>query len=263
MKAFQNIIYKEGSTNKKHLLDVYAPKETNRYPVMIFVHGGSWYNGSKEWYQELGYHFASKQIVTVVINYRLGNETTYEGMAEDVAHAVKWTNEHIHLYQGDKDKIFVAGHSAGGHLAALVATNQRFLKKVGTDNLLRACLLIDAFGLNMDYIMHQNQTYYVNEMKHVFTTDTEKWKDAAPVKFVRADTLPFLILVGTQTYPHLILDNELFKMHLEAQHVPFKWQSIQGKDHMEMITDLKNPNDVIYNHIISFMHDHTALKKAS
>ena len=258
MKVYENLLYKNKSVNKKHLLDVFVPGivDNNTYfPVLVFVHGGSWYQGYKELYHELGYHLASKNIVSVIINYRLGNETTYDGMADDVAAAINWVINNIPNYCGDAKKVFLAGHSAGGHLAALTSLNPRFLKKYDLSDPINGCILIDAFGLNMDYVMQINQSYYVEELKKVFTTDIEKWKDAAPVKFITKESLPFLILTGSQTYPYLSLDNKLFKMNLEAIGVPFVFRKIEGKNHMEMITTLKDPSDPMYRDILSFIHE--------
>ena len=256
MRVAENIPYKPGSTHTKHLLDVYTPDGPNTNPVLIFVHGGSWYTGCKEWYQQLGRHLAEKNIVCVVINYRLGADATYEAMADDVALAVKWTSENIHKYQGDRQKIFISGHSAGGHLSALISLNLRFYKALGITNPAKGCVLIDAFGMNMDYVMQNNNAFFVKELKSVFGNNPEKWKDAAPVKFVTQGALPFLILTGSNTYPYMTLDNQFFKMSLEAHQVPFTYKTIPGRNHTEMITSLKDPNDPVYGDILGFMENY-------
>jgi len=90
-------------------------------------------------------------------------------------------------------------------------------------------------------------------LKSVFSNDPEKWKDAAPVKFVVSGSLPFLILTGSNTYPYMTLDNQLFKMSLEAHKVPFEFKIIPGRNHTEMITSLKDFNDPVYGDILEFL----------
>src|SRR5688572_718057 len=109
----------------KHLHDVFYPEITNqKKSVLVFIHGGSWYNGNKNIYSKLGINFSEKNVICCVINYRLAPAVNFEKMAEDCAAAVKWITENIAVYNGDPDKIYVCGHSAGGHLAALIALNE-------------------------------------------------------------------------------------------------------------------------------------------
>ncbi|MBX9853005.1 MAG: carboxylesterase family protein [Cytophagaceae bacterium] len=70
----ENIPY-INSKNKKHLLDIFIPEGDGPFPVIVFIHGGSWYNGCKELYHPLAKNLSGKGIVSVIINYRLGNET--------------------------------------------------------------------------------------------------------------------------------------------------------------------------------------------
>lgn len=254
MNIHSDLFYVPHSSHPKHQLDVYAPVSGGPFPILLFVHGGSWYNGSKDWYEQLGRHLAQKNVVCAVINYRLGEEASYEDMASDVAMALKWMREHGSQYQGDPQKLFIAGHSAGGHLSALVTLNPRFLQAAGASEVvIKGCLLLDAFGLNMDYVMQHNQVYFVTELQKVFGKDPEKWKDAAPVRFVHPQAPPFLLLVGAETYPHLAMDNEVFRLHLEEQKVPFRFRTVPGKNHAQMITAFKDMQEPMYRDLLDFM----------
>ncbi|HSZ25999.1 MAG TPA: alpha/beta hydrolase, partial [Cytophagaceae bacterium] len=134
----------------KQTLDVYVPQDKIKTKeVVVFIHGGSWNSGRKDTYRFLGRGFASKGIITVIINYRLTPEVNYLPMAMDCALAVKWVYEHITEYDGDPNKIMVAGHSAGGHLAALISNDPYFWASLKMKNPIKGCVLIDAFGLNM------------------------------------------------------------------------------------------------------------------
>ncbi len=111
-------------------LDVYSPQDmTPQTPVLVFFHGGSWQYGSKDDYRFLGTAFAARGIQTVVVNYRLHPEVVFPAFVEDAAKALAFTKGTI-----AKDRaVFVSGHSAGAHIAAMVALDPRFLRAEGTN----------------------------------------------------------------------------------------------------------------------------------
>jgi acetyl esterase/lipase len=109
-------------------VDVFQPtdSEANR-PVVIFFHGGGWAKGSRDTYGFAGRAFASEGFVTVIAGYRLVPEGRYPVFMEDAAAAVRWTRANIAQYGGDPERIVVAGHSAGAHIALLLALDPRWL----------------------------------------------------------------------------------------------------------------------------------------
>jgi acetyl esterase/lipase len=116
----------------RQTLDVFSPRAgASRCPVVIFVHGGTWMYGDKNLYglyRNVGRFLAKNGVVAVMINYRLSPRVKHPEHARDVARAYAWTRRNIGKYGGDPAKIILAGHSAGGHLASLVATDETFLK---------------------------------------------------------------------------------------------------------------------------------------
>ncbi|WP_332368333.1 alpha/beta hydrolase [Spirosoma telluris] len=141
---------------ERHLLDIYTPrsKSATPRPVVVFIHGGAWNSGSKNMYFIIGRRLAKQGIVAVVINYRLAPAVEVPAMADDCARAVQWTAQHIAEYGGDPNRIFVMGHSAGGGLAALIATNDQLFTKLGlSKNPIKGAILDDPGGLDMfDYL---------------------------------------------------------------------------------------------------------------
>jgi acetyl esterase/lipase len=257
MRGEKNIAYIEstfkGFHNEKHRLDVYAPKQGAHMPVLVYIHGGAWYHGSKDIYSQLGHNLAEMNVVTVITNYRLGPTANFMDMARDCAAALKWTYDHIEKYGGDKNRIFISGHSAGGHLAALITLDPKYFEELGMTNPIMGCILIDAFGMNMDFVLKLNTNFFVSDMHKVFTSDPTKWREAAPVNFVKGCTVPFLIYVGLRTYPYIMMDNEVFVNHLNQNKVPHDYHIVPGKGHMEMISQLEEKEHIIYKQILEFI----------
>ncbi|HJZ94834.1 MAG TPA: alpha/beta hydrolase [Gemmataceae bacterium] len=182
----------------RHKLDVYVPKGAKDAPVMMFVHGGAWRSGSKDLYATLGDTFAKQGIVTVVINYRLSSAkggAKHPDHIHDVAKAFAWVKENAPKYGGSPDKLFVSGHSAGGHLVALLATDEAYLKA-------EKCSLKDVRG-----VMAVSGVYTiaptVGSIRAAFGTEEDVCNAASPLTHVKEKEPPFLIAYGTSDFPTL------------------------------------------------------------
>jgi acetyl esterase/lipase len=130
VEAVKDVAYYEGdgADPKKHKLDLFLPKGHKDFPVLFFVHGGGWVMGDRKMYGRVGEVFAKNGVGTAVISYRLTPQVQHPGHVEDVARAFAWTHKNIGKYGGRADQIFVTGQSAGGHLTALLATDETYLK---------------------------------------------------------------------------------------------------------------------------------------
>ncbi|XZE17915.1 alpha/beta hydrolase [Pirellulaceae bacterium SH449] len=122
----RDIAYSSEAHPRKKL-DVYTPRQANKSPVVVWIHGGGWQVGDKsevhrkpEFFRELGYVFVST-------NYRLLPEVEMQTIVNDVAEAIGWVHENITNYGGDPERLLIMGHSAGAQLAALVCTDFRYL----------------------------------------------------------------------------------------------------------------------------------------
>lgn len=126
-----DIAYGENSWQK---LDVYpALDDTTRAPVMIFIHGGGWYHGTKEQYFFAADAFLRLGYVVVLPDYikHPASEARFPAHIVDAAKAIKWVRTNIQRHGGDRDNIFLSGHSAGAHTVALLATDSRYLESEG------------------------------------------------------------------------------------------------------------------------------------
>ena len=235
-------------------LDVYAPKKIIKTkPVFVFIHGGRWNSGSKSQYRFLGNRMARKGIITVIPDYRLSPSTAYKGMTMDAAMAIQWVKENITSYGGDSNRIFVSGHSAGGHLAAMVATDNHYFDSLKINNPIHGVILIDAFGLDMHQFM-TNSLYKKSKTDYaMFTNDPENWKRGSPIYHVREGMPPILLFVGGKTYPSITESNNGFLSAVKKYQPDTKLITVKNKKHVPMITQFLYTGNKAYKQIISFI----------
>src|SRR5262245_6293776 len=136
VETLRGVAYYQGTDadDVRHRLDLFLPKGARDFPVVVLVHGGAWSMGDNRCcglYSSVGEFLASQGIGAVLPNYRLAPGVQHPGQIKDVARAFAWTRNHIAEYGGCPNKLFLAGHSAGGHLAALLATDERYLRSEG------------------------------------------------------------------------------------------------------------------------------------
>jgi acetyl esterase/lipase len=118
----------------RQTLDVYVPAASSvKAPVLIFFYGGSWQTGSKDMYRFVGQAFASAGIVTVIADYRVYPEVSFPEYVGDAAAATAWVERQVGAYGGDPHRLFIAGHSAGAQIAALLVLDPLYLAQAGVD----------------------------------------------------------------------------------------------------------------------------------
>ncbi len=242
----------------RHVLDVYAPKKKSSapggYPVVVFIHGGNWDSGNKNLYSFIGRRLAKQNVVAVIINYRLAPDAVVPCMAEDAARAVLWTTQHIANFGGDPARIFTMGHSAGGGLAALLATKDELFTKLGLPrNPVKGAILDDAAGLDMyDYLQKME---YPNDRQYLvpFGNDPAVWRSVSPMYFVGRTSPPMLLYTGGRTYPSIINSTAKFDKKLQESGVTRTYAVLPGKKHVGMVTQLYWKNNVIYRDLLKFV----------
>ena len=128
IKLTRSIAYAERS---RHRLDICRPAGAAAAPVVVFFYGGAWRSGNKRLYRYVAKALARRGYVAVVPDYRIYPEARYPDFLEDGAQAVRWVKDNVARFGGDPGKIFLKGHSAGAHIAAMLAIDGRWLQQVG------------------------------------------------------------------------------------------------------------------------------------
>lgn len=249
-EVVKNIVYYDGPgfNPKRHILDIYMPQGLKNAPVLIFVHGGGWTSGDKGLYWFIGHAFARREITTVVISYRLTPEVMHPGHIEDVARAFAWVYRNISKYGGNPEKIFVTGHSAGGHLTALLALDERYLEAHG----LSTDLIRGAIPISGIYNLNTLRGYDA-----VFSSDPQKRRDASPVAHVGDKQPPFLIIYAENDFRTADAQAiELFNL-LKQHSTKAELLKIPAKDHYTIIISIGQTSDPTTEAIMKFIRAHT------
>ncbi|MGD0879620.1 MAG: alpha/beta hydrolase [Anaerolineales bacterium] len=258
-QIFKNIPYlqKAGVDPNLLSLDIYTPASEGLHPVIVMIHGGSWSGGDKDTVMvssTKSQFFTNNGIVFVSINYRLSPAVTYPEHAEDVAAALAWVSMHIRDYGGDPGELFVMGHSAGAQLAALVATDARFLSIYNIKpSDLRGVILLDAAGLDIPGTMSPTLTpMYTN----AFGTNPLTWAEASPVTYIAPDKgiPPFLVTYTFQVTPFTQSSQE-FAGKLETAGVTVWEYGISLDTHDSINDNVGTLYDPVTNLIMIFMEE--------
>ncbi len=252
VRKYEDVPYLENSTlTVTPTLNIFTSKKKEKQdsPVLIFVHGGNWNSGKKEFYNFFGNNFARKGVTTVVVGYSLSPKVNYDVMADQTAQAIQWIKNNISQFNGDPNQIFLTGHSAGGHLLALAAMNPKYNIEPGT---ISGIILNDAAGLDMHHYLQNNPPTSGNDYLTTWTNDPENWKDASPIFYLNENTPPFLIYLGKKTYPSITTANQRFLQEIRSIKPDTEFVLL-NKKHVPMMTQYIWPWNNRYNEILNFM----------
>lgn len=169
-------------------LDVYTPvSPAESGAVVVFFYGGSWQGGSKDIYPFVAQALTSRGYTVVVPDYRLYPEVHYPDFLRDCAASVAWVKAHAAGWGANPENIFLAGHSAGGYNAAMLALHPDFLKQAG----IRRSDIRGMIGLAGPYDFLPFTDPPIIE---IFST--EKDKATQPITYATKSAPPMLLLTG-------------------------------------------------------------------
>ena len=207
-------------------LDVYYPADTTRLPVVVWFHGGGLTGGNKYIPDEL----KDGSQVVVAVNYRLLPRVEISDCIDDAAAAVAWTFDSIARYGGDRDKIFVAGHSAGGYLTSMIGLDRQWLEKYGI-NADSIAGLIPFSGQVITHFAHR---------RLMGMSESQPLVDAfAPLYHVRGDAAPYIIITGGRDEELLGRYEEnayMWRMMKLSGHPYVRIYELDGHNHGEMVS---------------------------
>ena len=227
-----DLVYRDGPRGG---LDVYTPAgPANPAPVIVFFYGGGWREGAREDYRFVASELTRAGYVVAIPDYRLHPEVAFPVFVEDGAAAVAWVAGNIAQYGGDASRIVVAGHSAGAHIAALLALDRRYLDAEG--------IAPDAIGalvgLSGPYDFLPLGDGYLQQ---VFPEPLRE--RSQPVNFVRADAPSSLLVHGGDDDTVDVGNSRRLATALSDAGVSVELEIYEGVGHARVVAALASPLD--------------------
>ena len=216
----------------QHRLDVYVP-DAALPPLVVFWHGGRWSVGDKADYRFVGAALADLGCVAVLPNYRLYPEVKMAGFMDDTARAARWAATHAAEYGADPNRLYLMGHSAGAHLAALVTLDVRYLGADGQ----APPRIAGVIGLSGPYDFLPLKEADVQDM----FGPPPNYPQSQPINFVRRDAPPMLLAHGLKDQTVRPKNSINFAASLRALGVPVTLKLYPDLLHGDTVAALSLP----------------------
>lgn len=232
----------------RHRLDIYSPDVSARQaPVMMFIYGGGWDNGSKSDYAFVGHAFASRGFVTVIADYRLVPQVRFPAFVDDGALAVKWVQDTIARHGGDGRTIHLSGHSAGAYNAMMLALDGRFLARAGA----RRGAIRSVSGLSGPY------DFLPFEDRRTIAAfgDFPRPEETQPIRFARRGAPRVFLGTGDQDRTVLPRNSYALADRLKAAGVPTTLKTYPGVGHAGLVLTIASGfrgNAPVLDDIVAF-----------
>ena len=210
-------------------IDLYLPAEPSsaELPTLLFMHGGYWTHGYKEWLGFMAPAFVSLPAIFISVGYRLAPAAPYPAALNDCLAALAWTYHNISPYGGDSERLFIGGHSAGGHLAALAALRPSLLSAYGAP----ASALCGCFPVSGVFDLTGP---IPQDRLRAFMPAGADPLVASPLHYTDGNRMPFLLAVGERDFPVLYGQAYAMAAALRQADGPVELLEIAGADHFAM-----------------------------
>lgn len=251
--------YVVGSDDPKHRLDVYMPQGARGVAVIHFVHGGYWTEGDKDYYraitglyQSVGEALARRGVGVVIQSYRLAPQVGIEGILGDVLSAVAWSRQNIAGEGGDPGRLFLMGHSAGGHLVSLVASDRSLAEDaLAIRGVVSLSGILDVAAMDAS----QDEDFRDRVVRPVFGRDPAEYARRSPATHYGAGTPPHLFLLGEHDFPYLFPQTRSAGEKLASAGVEARVVEIAGNTHRDMVLRFGATNDNVTEPVVRFLEE--------
>lgn len=243
VRAHRDLVYVDGG-HERHKLDLYLPeKAADPLPLLIWVHGGGWQNGSKDGCPPLRAGYVAQGYAVASINYRLSGHAVFPAQIEDCKAAIRWLRAHAKEYSLDPQRFGVWGSSAGGHLVALIGTSgdvKEFDVGANLDLSSRVQAVCDYYGPT-DFTVFVTTPGYESHatdaspearlLGGAVMQNKDKAARVNPITYVTKDDPPFLIVHGDKDPTVPINQSQLLFDALKKNEVSAHFHTIHDAGH--------------------------------
>ena len=252
----------------RQVLDIYSPSKAKNLPVVFWIHGGGWESGDKgdvalkpQWFMDRGCVFVST-------NYRLLPEVDMGTLIGDVAKSFSWVWQHIAEHGGNPNRVLVGGHSAGAQLAAILCTDQRYLKAEGVPiEVLKGCIPVDGDTYDIPAMIETAETRLrvhgfpppKNGHRIKFGLAPENHKNFSPVTHIAKDKgIPSFLILHVADHPDTSIQAQRLEEVLKAADITATRFGAANTNHSKLNDNLGLPDDPATAALAKFVD---ALKK--
>lgn len=219
-------------------LDVYRPIAAQDAPVVVFFHGGTWKNGNRQQYRWAGEALARHGVVAIVPDYRKYPQVTLDGFMRDAAAAVAWSRAHAAEHGGDPRRLVLMGHSAGAHMAALLASDGGWLQTQGMAPR-QLCGVVGLAGA-YDFLPLTDP-----DLIGMFGRDPAQQRRSQPIAFVDGDEPPMLLLHGSADTVVLPQESLALQAALQRAGVPAQAKLYPDVGHLRLALALRKDDPAL------------------
>ncbi|WP_454197764.1 alpha/beta hydrolase fold domain-containing protein [Nocardia sp. Marseille-Q1738] len=228
MGVYEQVTYSIIRGYRPLLLDLYLPEGVDRPPIVVWIHGGSFYSGDRRWLHRT---FPDNSVFTGLvdagiacasIDYRLSKEAIWPAQGEDVAAAIEFLRAHADEYGFDAERLGTWGDSAGGHLALMAAFTRKDVAAVVAWYPVTDIVDMDGAGGELPYSPWLGG--WPSDM-------LERCAQASPITHVRPDAPPCLLLHGELDTVVPARQSEHLYTRLAEAGAEVVYRSIPGAEH--------------------------------
>jgi len=228
-----DIAYGEKERQK---LDIYLTKARDKVSqpsTIIFFYGGSWESGNKKDYKFVAEALTAQGYDVVIPDYRVYPQVRFPAFVEDGASVVAWVKQHLADYGASDDRLFVAGHSAGAHIAALLTLDPAYLAR----EQLSPSVFNGMIGLAgpYDFLPLESET-----LKTIFGPESERWR-SQPINYAAAGKPPMLLLVGEDDLTVLPKNSYNLAAKIREKGGYVQLEAFEDYGHVAMVAKLAKP----------------------
>jgi arylformamidase len=224
-------------------LDVFLPEGHGPWPVHVFVHGGYWRSLDKQDFSFIARGLQPAGVLVAVINYALVPTVDMDELVRQVRTSVAWLHRNAATLGGDPARLTVSGHSAGGHLVAmLMSTHWGRFAGLPPDVVKAGCGISGLYDLEPIRLSYLNQTLGLS---------METARRNSPIHLVPASAGPLLLPVGAKEGDEYHRQTESLAAAWRRRGLAAEVMDMAGHDHFSIITELGDPGTPLARAILS------------
>jgi arylformamidase len=235
-------------------LDVYLPNQepVSKLPVLIFFHGGAWRHGHKEWMGFMAPPILAIPGIFISPNYRLVPHHKYPAALEDAVDVLLWVYRNISSYGGDPDAIFIGGHSAGGHIAALAAVRRDLMTKKGLPaDLIKGCFVQSA-SLSLDLASIEPGSMREKIVRQILAQESDG-REGSVITHINGSGPPFFISHGSKDLPNIPGESAEVMAKMKEVGWPVKGYIFDQLSHFETNLECTKPQSPWIQTVVAWM----------